>query len=127
MMPEKNEGEAFRYTYSAKEQEELLEIRQKYMPQEKSSLEQLRRLDQNVTKKGTIAALVTGILGTLVLGLGMSCTMVWANTLFVPGVIIGLFGLAGVFTAYPLYLHITKKQREKLTPEIMRLTEELMQ
>ena len=28
--------------------------------------------------------------------------------------------------AYLLYIHITKRQREKLTPEIMRLADELI-
>jgi uncharacterized membrane protein YuzA (DUF378 family) len=41
------------------------------------------------------------------------------------GIIIGLIGIAGVGSAYPLCQHITRKQREKLAPEIMRLTEEL--
>ena len=27
---------------------------------------------------------------------------------------------------YPLYMHITKKEREKIAPEIMRLSDELM-
>jgi hypothetical protein len=36
-------------------------------------------------------------------------------------------GLAGVGAAFPLYHHITKKRREKIAPEILRLTEELGQ
>lgn len=121
-----NNNETFQYTYSAKEQEELKKIRQKYMPKEPDKMEQLRMLDANVTKKGSIASLALGIVGALILGLGMSCAMVWAGIWFIPGIIIGIIGIAGIAIAYPLYTHITKKEREKIAPEIIRLTDELM-
>lgn len=117
--------ETFRYTYSARQQEEIENIRKKYLPEEVDKMEQLRRLDESATKPGMLVALISGIIGTLVLGLGMCCTMVWADTLFVPGIIIGVIGIAGISAAYPLYTHITKKQREKLAPEILRLSDEL--
>ena len=121
-----NKNETFNYTYSAKEQEELKKIRQKYMPKEADKMEQLRSLDRSVTKKGTTVSLIVGIIGALILGLGMCCTMVWAVIWFIPGVVIGLAGLVVVGTAYPLYLHVTKKERAKIAPEILRLTDELM-
>lgn len=121
-----NKNETFSYTYSAKEQEELKKIRQKYMPKEADKMEQLRSLDRSVTKKGTTVSLIVGIIGALILGLGMCCTMVWADQWFIPGVVIGLAGLVVVGTAYPLYLHVTKKERAKIAPEILRLTDELM-
>lgn len=49
-----------------------------------------------------------------------------ANNAYIFSIIIGVIGMIGVIAAYPLYLKITKKQREKLAPEIMRLSEELM-
>ena len=62
----------------------------------------------------------------MVLGVGMCCTMVWDDTLFVPGIIIGIVGIIGICVAYPLYVHITNKRREKLAPEIMRIADELI-
>lgn len=118
--------EAFQYTYSAKEQEELKQIRSKYIPKEESKLEQLRRLDAGATKKGMVRALTVGILGTLILGVGMCCTMVWAEALFFPGILIGVVGIFLVSAAYPLYARTTKKEREKIAPEILRLTDELL-
>lgn len=118
--------EVFTYRYSANQQAEIQKIREKYMPKEADKMEQLRRLDERATKPGTVAALIVGIVSTLVLGLGMSCCMVWAQTLFIPGIIIGVAGIAGILCAYPLYSHISKKQREKLAPEILRLTDELL-
>lgn len=118
--------ETFTYTYSAKQQEEIKNIRQKYLPKEEDKMDQLLKLDESVTKPGMITALIVGIISVLILGVGMCCTMVWADTMFIPGIIIGVIGIAGVMSAYPLYTNITKKQREKLAPEIIRLTDELI-
>lgn len=115
--------ETFTYNYSAKQQEEVRRIRQKYLPKEEDQLEQLRRLDKSATKPGTIAALTVGILSTLILGVGMCCTMVFTPTLFIPGVLIGLVGIAGMIGAYPLYTHVTKRRRKKLAPKMLKLTD----
>lgn len=118
----------YNYTYSAKNQAEVREIRDKYIPKEKEGdkLEQLRSLDGSVTKKGTIVSLLVGMLGCLVLGTGMSCVMVWGENLFLTGVIIGIIGLVGMIAAYPMYVYITGKERERIAPEILRLSEELL-
>lgn len=122
---EENEKK-FIYTYSAGEQEEIKNIRRKYLPPEENKMEQLRKLDESATKKGMTASLTLGIVSALVLGIGMSCTMVWAGALFIPGIGIGILGIAGIGASYPLYLSITKKQREKLAPRVMELTNELI-
>ena len=124
-MEDKNE--VFNYTYSASQQAEIKSIREKYMPptEEEDKMERLRRLDRSVTKTGTAVSIIVGVISTLVFGVGMCCTMVWEG-LMIPGIIIGIVGIIGIVLAYPLYIHITKKQREKVTPEIMRLTDELM-
>lgn len=118
--------ESFHYTYSSKEQEEIRQIRDKYLPKEESKMEQLRRLDESAGRPGMLAALTVGIISSLLLGVGMCCTMIWADTMFLPGIVIGAIGIAGVLSAYPLYARITKRQREKLAPEILRLTNELI-
>ena len=89
-------------------------------------MEQLRRLDRSVTRKGTAVSIVVGIIGALTLGIGMCCAMVWMAQWFVPGIVIGLVGIILVSLAYPLYTRITQKEREKVAPEILRLTDELM-
>lgn len=121
-----NKENKYDYTYSAKDQDEIKQIREKYSPKEENKMEQLRRLDASVTKKGTIVALMVGIVSSLILGFGMSCCMVWGDTFFVVGVLLGLIGLMGVGISYPLYVRITKKERDRLAPEILRLTDELI-
>lgn len=124
------EKRTFQYSYSASQQAEIKKIREKYEPKMKTpkedKIEQLRRLDESATRPGTIVSVIVGIVGTLLLGVGMSCTMVWAGKWFIPGIIIGVVGLIGLSMALPIYNYFTKKQREKLAPEIMRLTDELM-
>lgn len=115
----------FTYTYSAKQQEEVQRIRKKYLPPEEDKMEQLRRLDRSSTRKGTIVSIIVGVAGCLLLGVGMCCTMVWMESLFIPGVVIGVAGIAVVAAAYPLFNAITKKERERLAPQILKLTEEL--
>lgn len=122
----RSENESFSYSYSAKEQEEIKAIRAKYIPKEENKLERLRRLDAGATRKGSIAALTLGILSALLLGLGMSCTLVWAGRWFIPGIVIGVVGIAGIVSAYPLYKYLVRKERARLTQEILQLTDELL-
>ncbi|MBQ8512792.1 MAG: hypothetical protein IJ497_09270, partial [Clostridia bacterium] len=116
----------FTYTYSARQQEEIKRIRQKYLPPEEDKMEQLRRLDRSAAQKGNIAALVTGVIGMLFFGFGMSCVMVWTGMLLIPGILAGIFGIVLMALANPVYHCITKKERERIAPEILRLTDELM-
>ncbi|MBD5080632.1 MAG: hypothetical protein HDT44_02585 [Ruminococcaceae bacterium] len=118
--------ESFNYSYSAAQQAEIKRIREKYVPREESKMERLRRLDESAAKPGMIAGIIIGVLGTLVMGVGMCCTMVWADRLFIPGIVIGVLGMACIVAAYPVYSFITKKKREKLAPDIIRLTDELL-
>lgn len=117
---------AFTYVYSSGQQQEIRAIREKYLPREESDLERLCRLDQSAARPGTIAAIAVGLAGTLLLGLGLCCVTVWADRLFVPGIAVGLAGLAGIAAAMPVYRIVTRKRREKLAPEILRLTERLL-
>lgn len=125
-MENKNENDTFHYTYSARQQDEVRKIRQRYMPVEENKMERLRKLDQSAQRKGTAVALIFGIIGTLLLGTGMSCIMVKGEVLFIPGIIIGTAGIGLISLAYPMYIRITKKEREKIAPEIIRLTDELL-
>ena len=132
-MNNENKPQGFSYTYSAKQMEEVRRIREKYEPKEEreDKMERLRRLDRGVTKKGTAASLVLGILGTLTMGMGMSIVMTellsFLGALAFPlGVAISTLGLLMLAAAYPVYTHIVKREREKIAPEIIRLTDELM-
>ena len=126
--------ETFNYTYSAKEQKEIQNIRKKYVAPEEDKMERLRRLDASVMQKATVSSLIPGIIGALLLGFGMSLVMsdlsrmlgFNQNIAMFIGIMIGIIGIALVCSAYPLFNHVIKKERAKIAPEILRLTEELM-
>ena len=42
------------------------------------------------------------------------------------GIVVGIVGMVLVTLAYPLYNQVLKKQREKIAPEILRLSDELL-
>ena len=126
------ENNAFEYTYSARRQQEVEEIRKAYLPKEEDKMEQLRRLDASVYSKATTVSLVVGIIGALVMGLGMSLAMTDIGAALgtvlamAIGIGIGVVGIVLASLAYPLYNRTLKKEREKIAPEILRLTDELM-
>ena len=130
------EKEVFHYTYSAKEQEEIKAIRQKYAAPEETEdkMEQLRRLDGSVTQKATVVSLVVGVIGALILGFGMSLMMsdlgkifgTHQALVFPVGIATGLVGIALVCCAWPIYNRTLRKERAKIAPEIIRLTDALM-
>ena len=132
----KNEQNGFSYTYSAKEQAELKRIREKYTPptEVEDKMARLRRLDAGVTQTAQIVALVFGVIGTLVLGFGMSLIMTdlaeilgkHQDMAMVIGIMIGVLGGVLASLAYPIYNVIVKAKRKKLAPEILRLADELM-
>lgn len=128
-MNHQTENNTFQYTYSAKQQVEIENIRKKYAPSasNEDKMEQLRRLDSGVTRKATIISIILGLTGTLIMGTGMSFALVWQEMLLIPGIIIGIIGIALLSAAYPIHNFILKKEREKAAPEILRLTDELLQ
>ncbi|MBQ2378193.1 MAG: hypothetical protein II297_07320 [Clostridia bacterium] len=130
------EKSGFTYTYSAKEQAELKRIRDKYTaPTEaEDKMARLRRLDASVTNTAQAVALVFGVIGTLILGFGMSLCMTdlaeilgsHRDLAMVIGIIVGIVGGVLASLAYPIYNIIVKAKRKKHAPEIIRLTDELM-
>ena len=123
---ENKQDKTFQYSYSSKQQDEVEAIKRKYMPKQEDKLEQLRKLDKSAETPGTVVGLILGIIGTLVMGTGMSCVMVWTESLFIVGILVGLLGIIMIALAYPVYKIITKKQREKIAPMILALSEELL-
>ena len=113
-------------TYSADAQREMDAIVAKYVkqdgPKQETALDRMQKLDRAAESKAQIVGLAVGIVAVLVLGLGMSCALVWGQLAL--GILVGLVGLAGVIAAFPLYQKVLRQEREKIAPEIIRLSEE---
>ena len=122
---------SFNYTYSAKQQEEIRNIRKKYAAPEEDKMERLRSLDRRATQRAQSLAIAIGVIGALILGTGMSLAMTdlagaLGTTAMVLGIAVGLVGIVLVALAWPVYLRRLKKERERIAPEILRLSDELM-
>ena len=126
--------ETFNYTYSAKEQEEIKAIRNKYVaPEEKEDkMAQLRRLDAAVTQKATAVSLVFGVIGALIMGFGMSLVMTEIGSIIgirspmIPGIVIGVLGMIMAIINYPVYKGILGSRRRKYADEIIILSDNII-
>lgn len=123
--------EGFHFTYSAAQQQEVENIRKKYLPKEEDKMEQLRKLHAIPSQKAQARAIAIGVIGALIMGTGMSLAMtdigaVLGELAMLWGVVVGLAGMVLVALAYPIYNRVLQKQRERIAPEILRLTDELL-
>ena len=123
--------DGFSFTYSAQQQKEIEAIRKKYLPKEADKMQQLRKLHAVPTQKAQAWAIAVGVIGALIMGTGMSLAMTdigaaLGSLAMVLGIAVGLLGIVLVALAYPLYNRVLKKQRQRIAPEILRLTEELL-
>ena len=116
---------AFSYTYSASENQEVLRIRKKYLPKEETKLEELKRLDSLVHSSGVIQGLCAGIGGCLVFGLGLCLALEVIGHMIWLGVILGLVGTAGMLAAFPIYRTIFHKSKSQHSPRILELAAQL--
>lgn len=123
-----NQDTTFSYSYSAKENKEVQEIRKKYLPQSESKLEELKRIDSFVQASGMTESLCAGIGGLLIFGLGLCLAMQVIGSgvlLAILGILLGCAGMVGMFAAYPVYRSIYSRTKAKYTPRILELTAEL--
>lgn len=137
-MEDNNKNESFSFAYSAKEQKEIQAIRSRYAPPSASDdkqqmLMRLRELDRSVTRKASVIALTVGIVGALIMGLGMSLVMtdlagqLGIDNPLIPGIATGLAGIGIAALSYPLYTVIIRREQKRIAPEILRLSDLLLQ
>ena len=117
--------EGFSYTYSAPANQEVLNIRRKYLPPEESKLDELKRLDHLVQNSGVVESLCAGVGGCLIFGLGMCLAMqVIGNSMWL-GILLGLIGSVGMIFAYPIKQKVYRKTKAEHRSRILELTIEL--
>lgn len=122
----KMENSTFNYNYSAQRNREVENIRNKYLPREISKIELLRKLDFKVQSAGMLESLIIGVVGVLIFGIGMCFGLdVFGGADFLT-VVFCLLGVIIMAPAYPIYRRIKNKTTEKLTPEILRLSDEII-
>lgn len=121
---ENNNG--FTYSYSAEKKNEAEMIRKKYLPREETPLERLKSLDARVGRAGVIESLIMGVIGCLIFGIGMCFGLdVFAGADMLTLVFMGL-GAFIMAPAYAVYKRISRRTRDRLAPEILRISDELV-
>lgn len=120
-----NSDSVFRYSYSAKQNEEVQAIRSKYLPKPESKLDELKRLDRCVHSAGMAQSLAIGIIGCVIFGLGMCLAMQVIGESVALGAFIGAWGMAAMAAAYPVYRNCFRKAKAKHQPRILELIAEL--
>ena len=78
-----------------------------------------------------MTSLVVGIIGVLIMGTGMSVCLTdigaaLGSLAMVIGILVGIVGMVLIALAYPIYNRVLKKQRDKIAPEILHLSDELL-
>ena len=109
-------------------------IRAQYMEKEITDLEELRALDAKVKRPTNVFAYLFGSFSAIIMGAGMSLVMTELGShlsleqsrAMVIGIAVGLVGCIPVALAYPIYRLTLKRERKKIAPQILRLTDELM-
>ena len=119
----------FNFKYTAPTEEERREIdsiRRQYIPKEKTEtkIERLRRLDALVKNTAIIWSLVSGVLGCLIFGLGLTMILKW--NIYFWGILLMVIGSAPMAVAYPVYKALLQKYKNRYGEEILRLSEELL-
>lgn len=106
-----------------KKNEKLLAaaIRAEYEEKPSGELAELCHLNARVKRPATVFAYSYGTVGALVMGTGMCLAMKVIGNAMVPGIAIGLVGIAVVSTTYSLYKKMLASRRQRYKGEIEAL------
>ena len=118
---------------SKNDQEFLVQkIRTQYTEREHTQLDELKELDCKVKKPANVFAYVFGTIGAIIMGAGMSLVMtdlgaqLGLQETMLPGIVIGVVGLAMVLANYPIYKRILASRKKKYADQIITLSDKLM-
>ena len=107
-------------------------IRTQYTEKEATELDELRALDTKVKRPANIFSYVFGSISAIVMGTGMSLVMtdigatLGISNAMLPGIIIGVAGLAMALVNYPIFKRILNARKKKYGAEILALSEKIM-
>ena len=108
-------------------------IRTQYTEKQYTELDELKALDRKVKRPANVFGYVYGSVSAIIMGAGMSLVMTeigrllgMTNTI-VPGIAIGVVGMILALTTYPFYKKILSRRKKKYAPQIMKLSEKILQ
>ena len=107
-------------------------IRTQYTEKEHTQLDALVELDNKVKRPVNVFGYIFGSISAIIMGAGMSLVMTDIGTqlgmseTMVPGIVIGVVGLALAIINYPVYKKILGSRRKKFAEKIIALGDEVM-
>ena len=118
---------------SNNDQEFLVQkIRTQYTEKQHTELDELKELDAKVKRPANVFAYTYGAVGAIVMGAGMSLVMTDIGAMIgmistmIPGIAIGIAGMGMALTTYPIYKRILNNRKKKFAPQIMKLSDQIM-
>lgn len=123
------EKDKFEYTYSAptkSEREQIEDIRKDYVEKSEAEnkLEQLKALDKKVKSTPRACAIIFGVVGILIFGLGMTMFLEWNIKIW--GVVVGVLGCGVMAVSYFVFKKLRKAMLAKYKSKILKLSDELL-
>ena len=115
--------QTFNYTYSSINKAEIEKIRSKYIQNQESDLDELRKIDAKVTNTSAYVAILVGIVGVLTFGTGLSLVLSFNKLIL--GIIVSFFGLVIMGFGYAANKIILNKMKKKYAPRVLELSEKL--
>ena len=121
------EDTKFSRVYSAKINSEVEQIRERYLPRVKTDFERLCELDMRVRSAGVVEGLTLGVIGALLIGIGMCFGLDilpganWITLVFCS------VGIDAMLPAYSVFRYIARKTKAELAPEILKLSNEILE
>ena len=100
-------------------------IAKDYAPKDNSRIIALKKLDNRAKLPAIVFAYSCGIVSALVFGTGMCLAMQVIGNSMVLGIMIGIIGLIGCGTNYPIYKKMLEKGKAKYAYEIVQLAREI--
>ena len=106
-------------------------IRSQYTQTQHTELDELKALDAKVKKPANVFGYTYGSIGAIVMGAGMSLimtdigTVLGMNETLIPGIAVGIAGLAMSCTTYPIYKKILTSRKKKYASKIMELSDRI--
>jgi len=107
-------------------------IRTQYMEKQTTELDALRALDAKVKRPANVFAYVFGSISAIIMGAGMSLVMTEIGAVIgmadamIPGIVVGIVGMAMVILNYPMYKRILNSRKSKYSAEILALSDKIV-
>ncbi|MBQ9785610.1 MAG: hypothetical protein IJW29_09280 [Clostridia bacterium] len=108
-------------------------IRERYTAPQTTDLDALRALDAKVSRPAAVFAYIYGSISAIIMGAGMSLVMTdiaemigLGGDMMLPGILIGVAGMALAALTYPIYKGILNVRKRKYGAEILKLSEKII-